>query len=53
MKIEGEFYDRTATPECSEDRTAVLSVVKMESELCVCTHCVSTLHTHTLEGLQS
>ena len=33
----------------SEDRTAVLSVVKMESELWVCTR-VSMLHTHTSEG---
>ena len=29
MKIEGKFYDRKTTPECSEDRTAsVLSMVK-------------------------
>ena len=28
-------YDKTTTPECSEDRTAILSVVKTESELCV------------------
>ena len=35
VKIEGKFHDRT-TPECSEDRTAVPSVVKTESELYVC-----------------
>ena len=34
MKI-GEFYEWTTTPECSEDRTAVPSTVKTESELCV------------------
>ena len=34
---EDKFYDRTTTPECSEDRTVVVSVMKMESELCVCT----------------
>jgi len=29
VKMEGKFYDRTTTPECSEDRTAsVPSVVK-------------------------
>ena len=44
---EGDFYDRTTKPECSEDRTAVPSVVKMESEVCVCTQHVFTLHTHT------
>jgi len=38
VKIEVTFYNRTTTPECSEDRTAVPSVVKTESELCVCTH---------------
>jgi len=53
VKIEGKFYDRTTTPECSEDRRAVPSVVKAESELYVCTQYVSTLHTHTFEGLQS
>ena len=31
----GKFYNRTITPECSEDRTAVLSMVKTQSELCV------------------
>ena len=30
MKIEGKFYDRTTTPECSEDRPTVRSVVKMK-----------------------
>ena len=53
VKIEGEFYHRTTTPECSENRTAVPSVVKMEGELCqvgVYTR-VSTLHSHTFEGL--
>ena len=40
MKIEGKFPDKTTTPECSEDRTAVPSVVKMESEL-------SCMHTNT------
>ena len=44
VKIESEFYEWTTTPECSEDRTAVPSMVKTESELCVCTR-VSTLHT--------
>ena len=48
MKIEGEFYDRTTTPECSEDRTAVLSIVKTESELCVCM-CPRSTHTHMKE----
>ena len=42
---EGKFHDSTTTPECSEDRTAVPSVVKMESELCICTQHVSTPHT--------
>ena len=42
--IEGKFYDRT-TPVCSEDRTAVVSVVK--TELYVCTQRVSALNTHT------
>ena len=41
------FTTGKTTPECSEDRTAVPSVVKTESEFCVCTQCVSTLHTHT------
>ena len=45
VKIEGEFYKWTTSPECSEDRTAVLSVVKTESELCIYT-CVHTPHTH-------
>ena len=31
----GEFYKRTTTPECSEDGTAVPSLVKTESDLCV------------------
>ena len=35
MKIEGKFHDRT-TPECSEDRTAVPSMVKTESQLYIC-----------------
>jgi len=26
VKIERKFYDKTTTPECSEDRTAVPSV---------------------------
>ena len=30
-----EFYERTTTVECSEDGTAVPSLVKMESDLCV------------------
>ena len=38
MKIKGNFYDRISTPECSEDRTAVSNVVKMESELHVYAH---------------
>ena len=46
VKIEGEFHNRTTTPECSEDWTAVPSMEKTESELCVCTQCASTLHTH-------
>ena len=46
MKIEGEFYDRTTTSECSEDRIAVPSMVKTESELCVCAQRMFTLHTH-------
>ena len=53
MKIEGESYDRTTTPECSEDRTPMPSVVNTESELCVCAQRVAPLHTHTFEGLQS
>ena len=36
VKIEGKFHDRTTTPECSEDRTAVPSVVKTECKLYVC-----------------
>ena len=51
MKIEGTFHDKTTTPECSENRTAVPSMT--ESELYVCTQCVSTVHTHSLKGLQS
>ena len=50
MKIEGKFPDRTTTLECNEDRTAVLSVVKMESELYVCNDahntCPRSTHTH-------
>ena len=38
VKIEGEFYVWTTTPECSEDRTAVPSMVKTESELCARIH---------------
>ena len=52
VKIEGEFYNRTTTAECSEDRTAVPSMVKTESELYV-HQCVSILHTHTTERLQN
>ena len=52
VKIEGTFYEWTTTPECSVDRTDVVSAVKTESELCVYIR-VSTLHTHTFEGLQS
>ena len=48
-----EFYDRKTTPDSSEDRTAVPTMVKMESELFVCTQQVSTLHTHTVEELQT
>ena len=57
-EVEGNNSDKTATPECSEDRTAVLSVVKTESELEL-TQLVSSSHnlclhsTHTFEGLQS
>jgi len=52
----GELYERTTTPEFSDDRTGVRAWLKTESELCVCTRvsmCVSTLYTHTFEGLQS
>ena len=45
VKTEGEFYDRTTTPDCSADRRAVPSVVKTESELCVCM-CFHAPHTH-------
>ena len=48
--IEGRFYDRTTTPECSEDRTAVPTMVKMESELYTRG---TTFHTHIFERLQS
>ena len=47
VKIEGEFHNRTTTAECSEDQTAVPSMVKTESELCVHFQlCVHTPHTH-------
>ena len=45
VRIEGEFYERTTTAEGNEDRTVVPSVVKTESELCVCTERVSMFHT--------
>ena len=45
VKVEGKFYNKTITSEWSEDRTAVLSMLKMQSELCVRTQCVSTLRT--------
>ena len=58
VKIEGEFHNRTTTPECSEDGTAsVPSMVKTESDsfVCMCTQRVSmlALHAHTFGGLQS
>ena len=43
VKIEGKFYELTTTPECSEDRTAVPSVVKTKLSF-VYTH-VSMLYT--------
>ena len=49
---EGKFHGSTTMPECSEDRTAVPSLVKMESELCICPQHVSIPPTHTFEGLQ-
>ena len=38
--------DRTTTSECSEDRTVVLSMMKTDSELYICTQHMSMLHPH-------
>ena len=43
MKIEGEFQNRTTTPECSKDRTVVPSVVETEVSF-VCAHNVCVLN---------
>ena len=50
MKTDGEFYELTTIPEYSEDRTAVLRVVKTESELIGHLHVHVSTHTF---GLQS
>ena len=36
--MEGEFHNKKTTPECSEDKIAVPSVVKMESDSFVYAH---------------
>ena len=58
MKIEGKFYNRTTTQECSEHRRAVPCETTECGEdrkwaSCMHTTHVHAPHSHTFEGLQS